>query len=373
MNTRSKTKKTHVSEENSSTRKKVNNTSNVHHLSWSSLMVNMSENNTIKEHDYASLKKNCDVVCEKNCATVQSNVNVPQQIIEISDENVHYSLENAILNISDDDEINISHQETVGHTLCESMTNSVPVDITEHAIVQKENVFRSDSGSNSQISLSPTAASIVQSENMQSDMNEDAFVENENVFRSNSGISSQSSVSPTPASIMQSEDVPSDIDEGAIVENENVFRSDSGISSQSSLSNESSDTTENELRAKSPTPAGVITFLLRIIGTVLQYSLMSGFRTNSNLLWCSSEKQFYVKNATSSRVGHGYTCYIDGCKARVHLKGTTCTVANSTAHNHSDQSQLFINFTVLNRVKAILSSPDNKLETKKVFEAEVAK
>lgn len=84
------------------------------------------------------------------------------------------------------------------------------------------------------------------------------------------------------------------------------------------------------------------------------------------------ECQFYKKNGRS-KAGVGYKCYEDNCLARLHLKDTVCTIANSIQHEHLTKEQMMVDVTVLNKIKEKLQSIDNRLSPLEVFNTVVAR
>lgn len=57
------------------------------------------------------------------------------------------------------------------------------------------------------------------------------------------------------------------------------------------------------------------------ISTNLNYRMIPGLRTNSELLWAYEQQQLYYKNAYSTKTQiTSYTCRIKGCNARVFVK-----------------------------------------------------
>lgn len=92
----------------------------------------------------------------------------------------------------------------------------------------------------------------------------------------------------------------------------------------------------------------------RTIDSEIKYEMMPGFRFSSNLLYSHEEKQFYVRNSTS-KIGVGYTCYIDACKSRVHVRDMKCYIGNAIQHNHEDKADMYINLSALNEMKRKVS------------------
>lgn len=106
---------------------------------------------------------------------------------------------------------------------------------------------------------------------------------------------------------------------------------------------------------------------IRKLNTKLSYEMMPGFRFNSNLLFCPEEQQFYVANS-SSEIGLGYTCYMNECRCRVHIRNDECYIGNTMAHNHERKMGMYYNLRALNEIKHILNSVDNQLSPKQVFD-----
>lgn len=113
-------------------------------------------------------------------------------------------------------------------------------------------------------------------------------------------------------------------------------------------------------------------FSQREKNTQLNYAYVHGYRINSLLLWSVEEKQFYRYNSTS-KIGKGYSCYVDHCLARVHVRDGKCFHANSVAHNHATKEQMYVDLMVLSETKSILSSVENNLPSRQVFNIVVAK
>lgn len=107
---------------------------------------------------------------------------------------------------------------------------------------------------------------------------------------------------------------------------------------------------------------------LRTKNHELPYEMMPGFRFNSNVLYSPEEKQFYIRNSSSSKVGIGYTCYVNECTARVHVRDMKCYVADTKPHDHQNKSDMYINLSALNEMKRMLRSFYNRMTPKQVFD-----
>lgn len=106
---------------------------------------------------------------------------------------------------------------------------------------------------------------------------------------------------------------------------------------------------------------------VRTMNREITYEMMPGFRFSSNVLYSPEEKQFYVRNS-SSKIGVGYTCYIDACKSRVHVRDMKCYIGNSIQHNHEDKADMYINLSALNEMKRMLRSVNNRMTPKQAFD-----
>lgn len=106
---------------------------------------------------------------------------------------------------------------------------------------------------------------------------------------------------------------------------------------------------------------------LRKMSQQVSYEIMPGFRFNSSLLFCPDEQQFYVRNSTS-KIGIGYTCYVGGCKCRMHVRDNKCYTGNTFVHDHGDKTEMYYNLCALNEMKRILRSVDNRCTPKQVFD-----
>lgn len=105
----------------------------------------------------------------------------------------------------------------------------------------------------------------------------------------------------------------------------------------------------------------------RVIDRQLTYEMMPGFRFSSSVLYCPEEKQFYIRNS-ASKIGIGFTCYVNDCKARVHVRNSECFVGNSFSHEHVDKHQMYLDLCALNEMKRILRSPENRNTPLDVFD-----
>lgn len=106
---------------------------------------------------------------------------------------------------------------------------------------------------------------------------------------------------------------------------------------------------------------------LRKMNHQVSYEMMPGYRYSSSVLYCLDEKQFYIRNS-SSKIGIGYTCYVDECKCRMHVRDNKCYVGNTFSHDHGEKSEMYYDLCALNEMKRILRSVDNRRSPKQVFD-----
>lgn len=104
----------------------------------------------------------------------------------------------------------------------------------------------------------------------------------------------------------------------------------------------------------------------------VSYEIMPGYRYSSSVLFCPDENQFYIRNS-SSKIGVGYTCYVDSCKCRVHVRDGKCYFGNTLSHDHGDKSEMYYNLCALNEMKRTLRCVDNRRSPKEVFDDAMAR
>lgn len=116
-----------------------------------------------------------------------------------------------------------------------------------------------------------------------------------------------------------------------------------------------------------PTAQSSEMYAVRVLNTKLSYEFMPGSRSNSNLLFCHEEQQFY-KRKNYSKHGDSYVYREKWCKCRVYVVNNECYIKNNMPHKHGSKIHKYYNWSALNEMKRIVRSADNKLTTKTVFD-----
>lgn len=100
----------------------------------------------------------------------------------------------------------------------------------------------------------------------------------------------------------------------------------------------------------------------------IKYELVPGKRRNSQLLWSSTELQFYKFN-TKLKAGKSYLCY-HGCSCRVLLlnNGICIKTDQKKTHNHPTNQELYEQLSIANEIKIKCSKDSSSKSVKQIYD-----
>lgn len=103
----------------------------------------------------------------------------------------------------------------------------------------------------------------------------------------------------------------------------------------------------------------------------IDFEIVPGYRTSSNLLWVQSENCFFKQNVYSkTHNGIAYTCYDEDCKARKVLadNGTKLITINSTHVPHLPMNKMYKELYYLNLMKELCKSEPHSVTVSQIYE-----
>lgn len=92
------------------------------------------------------------------------------------------------------------------------------------------------------------------------------------------------------------------------------------------------------------------------VDTICEYTIIQGFRSNSNLLYIQSESQIYKYKYTNNNIKY-YYCYNVKCKVGVAIDNNNAILCrklktSSQVHEHGPQNELYEKFKLINSIKS---------------------
>lgn len=100
-----------------------------------------------------------------------------------------------------------------------------------------------------------------------------------------------------------------------------------------------------------------------------EFQLVTGFRSNSTLLWVPSEKCFFKQNAYSKTYdGMAYTCYEKECKARKVLSEEKLITINASHILHTSMESMYKELYYLNLMKEMAQNEPHSSTVSQIFE-----